>query len=41
MTVNVNTPTRKDPGKKELLNLFDKYVHGDIDRRSFLAGSAG
>jgi carboxymethylenebutenolidase len=24
---------------QELLNLFDKYVHGDIDRRDFLEGS--
>jgi carboxymethylenebutenolidase len=24
---------------QELLNLFDKYVHGDIDRRAFLAGA--
>jgi len=24
---------------QELLNLFDKYVHGDIDRRSFLDGA--
>ena len=24
---------------QELLNLFDKYVHGDIDRRGFLAGA--
>ncbi|HTS65065.1 MAG TPA: dienelactone hydrolase family protein [Candidatus Acidoferrales bacterium] len=24
---------------QELLNLFDKYVHGDIDRRSFLEGA--
>ena len=21
---------------QELLNLFDRYVHGDIDRRAFL-----
>ena len=25
---------------QELLNLFDKYVHGDIDRRGFLEGAA-
>ncbi len=25
---------------QELLNLFDKYVHGDIDRRGFLDGAA-
>jgi len=24
---------------QELLNLFDKYVHGDIDRRAFLEGA--
>ena len=24
---------------QELLNLFDKYVHGDIDRRGFLEGA--
>ncbi len=24
---------------QELLNLFDKYVHGDIDRRDFLDGA--
>jgi carboxymethylenebutenolidase len=24
---------------QELLNLFDRYVHGDIDRREFLAGA--
>ena len=24
---------------QELLNLFDKYVHGDIDRRNFLEGA--
>src|SRR6266496_2319422 len=24
---------------QELLNLFDEYVHGDIDRRSFLEGA--
>src|SRR5690349_6616539 len=24
---------------QELLNLFDKYVHGEIDRRSFLEGA--
>ena len=24
----------------EILSLFDKYVHGDIDRRGFLAGAA-
>src|SRR5947208_15777845 len=24
---------------QELLNLFDRYVHGDIDRRSFLEGA--
>src|ERR1051325_6801233 len=24
---------------QELLNLFDKYVHGDIDRRGFLDGA--
>src|SRR5580765_2191725 len=24
---------------QELLNLFDKYVHGDIDRRAFLDGA--
>lgn len=23
-----------------LLNLFDQYVHGDIDRRGFLEGAA-
>jgi carboxymethylenebutenolidase len=26
---------------QELLNLFDKYVHGDIDRRGFLDRAAG
>src|SRR5689334_18115795 len=25
---------------QELLNLFDKYVHGDIDRRGFLERAA-
>ena len=25
---------------QELLNLFDRYVHGDIDRRAFLDGAA-
>jgi carboxymethylenebutenolidase len=25
---------------QELLNLFDRYVHGDIDRRGFLEGAA-
>jgi carboxymethylenebutenolidase len=32
---------RKTAGEypQELLNLFDKYVHGDIDRRSFLEGA--
>ena len=25
---------------QELLNLFDKYVHGAIDRRGFLVGAA-
>src|SRR5207249_11504231 len=24
---------------QELLNLFDRYVHGDIDRRDFLEGA--
>jgi carboxymethylenebutenolidase len=24
---------------QELLDLFDKYVHGDIDRRAFLDGA--
>src|ERR1017187_3490319 len=24
---------------QELLNLFDRYVHGDIDRRAFLDGA--
>src|SRR5882762_11427505 len=24
---------------QELLNLFDRYVHGDIDRRAFLNGA--
>src|SRR5713226_9232041 len=24
---------------QELLNLFDRYVHGDIDRREFLDGA--
>src|SRR6202008_4288304 len=24
---------------QELLNLFDKYVHGEIDRRAFLDGA--
>jgi carboxymethylenebutenolidase len=24
---------------QELLNLFDKYVHGDIDRRDFFEGA--
>ena len=24
---------------QELLNLFDKYVHGDIDRRAFMDGA--
>jgi hypothetical protein len=24
---------------QDLLNLFDKYVHGDIDRRAFLDGA--
>lgn len=24
---------------QELLNLFDRYVHGEIDRRQFLAGA--
>ncbi|HEX3746056.1 MAG TPA: dienelactone hydrolase family protein [Bryobacteraceae bacterium] len=24
---------------QELLNLFDKYIHGDLDRRSFLEGA--
>src|SRR5436190_1935964 len=24
---------------QELLNLFDKYVHGDIDRRDFMEGA--
>jgi carboxymethylenebutenolidase len=28
-----------DQYPQELLNLFDKYVHGDIDRRSFLEGA--
>jgi carboxymethylenebutenolidase len=32
---------RKTAGEypQELLNLFDKYVHGDIDRRGFLEGA--
>ena len=32
---------RKQAGEfpQELLNLFDKYVHGDIDRRDFLEGA--
>ena len=25
---------------KEVLNLFDKYVHGEIDRRGFLDGAS-
>ncbi len=25
---------------QELLNLFDQYVHGDIDRRGFLERAA-
>ncbi len=24
---------------QDLLNLFDRYVHGDIDRRDFLEGA--
>ena len=24
---------------QELLNLFDRYVHGDLDRRGFLDGA--
>ena len=24
---------------QELLNLFDRYVHGEIDRRNFLEGA--
>ncbi len=24
---------------QELLDLFDKYVHGEIDRRAFLSGA--
>ncbi|MGC5145463.1 hypothetical protein ACPXBW_27095, partial [Escherichia coli] len=24
---------------QELLNLFDRYVHGDIERRDFLEGA--
>ena len=28
-----------DQYPQELLNLFDKYVHGDIDRRGFLEGA--
>src|SRR5215213_6601209 len=33
--------TRKQASEypQELLELFDKYVHGDIDRRSFLDGA--
>jgi carboxymethylenebutenolidase len=30
---------KADEYPQELLNLFDKYVHGDIDRRSFLDGA--
>ena len=25
---------------QELLNLFDRYIHGDIDRRAFFDGAA-
>ncbi|HKD05563.1 MAG TPA: dienelactone hydrolase family protein [Bryobacteraceae bacterium] len=36
-----NTEGRKKASEfpQELLNLFDKYVHGEIDRRSFLDGA--
>jgi carboxymethylenebutenolidase len=36
-----NTEGRKKASDfpQELLNLFDKYVHGEIDRRSFLDGA--
>ena len=37
----MNIPERKQASEfpQELLDLFDKYVHGDIDRRSFLNGA--
>ena len=36
-----DTPRRKaDDFDPEVLRLFDQYVHGDIDRRGFLAGAA-
>ena len=40
MTVNVNTPTRKDPGKKELLNLFEQSVQILVDNGIKLPESA-
>ena len=38
----MTTPPRKtaDDFDPEVLRLFDKYVHGDIDRRGFLLGAA-
>lgn len=41
MERSVNTADRKKASEypQELLNLFDKYVHGEIDRRSFLDGA--
>jgi len=38
----MSTPPRKtaDDFDPEVLRLFDKYVHGDIDRRGFLLGAA-
>jgi carboxymethylenebutenolidase len=33
-------PKRASDYPQELLNLFDKYVHGAIDRRGFLVGAA-
>ncbi len=37
----MNIPERKKASEfpQELLDLFDKYVHGEIDRRSFLNGA--
>src|SRR5436190_3239802 len=38
MEPNLERKTASDY-PQELLNLFDKYVHGDIDRRAFLDGA--
>ena len=39
LTETCRNERKRSDYPQELLNLFDKYVHGDIDRRDFLDGA--